>query len=107
MANATLEVMQDIEFAATSVLAEYDDKIAKLRSQLQAELDRKVRSYEDDTNRQVQELSEKGQQHLADLKEALALTIKENDAKVRRALTDKKDDLVQQIVDKVVAQYGN
>ena len=64
MANATLEMMQEIEMAAEAVVASYEDQVQNLRQQ-------------------------------------------RNDEKVQQAMTDKRAALVDEIVEKVVATYGN
>ena len=107
MANSTLEVMQAIETEAQAVLADYERQIQSLRDKAQADLETVIKAYEAETDRQVTALASQSQERLAELKSAVDITVQENDAKVRRALTDKKDNFVQQIVDKVVERYGH
>lgn len=107
MANATLEVMQEIEAAAQSVLADYEAQIQELRSQKESELAAVLETYERETEEQVSAMTLESKERLSQLKSAVDVTVQENDAKVRRALTDKKEIFVQQIVDKVVERYGH
>lgn len=107
MANSTLAAMQEIETAAKAVLAEYDQKIQAMREQLARDLDDLTAERDQAIEAEVVQETEKSAQRLAALKAQAQVTIEKNDASVRSALTDKKEDLVQQIVDKVVEKYGN
>ncbi|MGT2802186.1 V/A-type H+-transporting ATPase subunit G/H [Streptococcus henryi] len=107
MANSILQTMQDIENEAKAVLADYDSQIQGLRSQSANQLDSIKTDCDQKTQAEVAALEEDLTKETALLKEKLADTIAKNDSNVRSVLTDKKDDLVQQIVDRVVEKYGN
>ena len=89
MANATLEMMQEIEMAAEAVVASYEDQVQDLRQQLVAEREESSRAT------------------IASLEADLAVTSQRNDEKVQQAMTHKRAALVDEIVEKVVATYGN
>ena len=93
MANATLEMMQEIEMAAEAVVASYEDQVQDLRQQLGDHLQEVAASYDKTT--------------IASLEADLAVTSQRNDEKVQQAMTDKRAALVDEIVEKVVATYGN
>lgn len=107
MANSILETMQGIEAEAKQVLADYDAKIQGLRSQFTQELERIETDCDQKTQIDTEKLSEELAEKTAHLKENLTATMAKNDSNVRSVLMTKKDDLVQQIVDRVVEKYGN
>ena len=103
MENTTLEKMQEIEQAAEEVLSEYDNQITILRDQQEEKLKSLSLAYDQETAATVQSLIEKKKKEIESLEQDVAVTIQKNQA----ALTDKKADLVQAIVDKVVKRYGH
>lgn len=107
MENTTLEKMQEIERAAEEVLSEYDNKITMLRDQQEEKLKSLSLAYDQETTATVQSLIEKKKKEIEGLDQDVAVTIQKNQEKVEAALTDKKADLVQAIVDKVVKRYGH
>lgn len=107
MENTTLEKMQEIEQAAEEVLSEYDNQITLLRDQQEEKLKKLSLVYDQETAAAVQSLIEKKKKEIEGLEQDVAVTIQKNQEKVEAALTDKKADLVQAIVDKVVQRYGH
>lgn len=107
MANATLEMMQEIEMAAEAVVASYEDQVQDLRQQLGDHLQEVVASYDKETAKLVAEREESSKAMIASLEADLAVTSRRNDEKVQQAMTDKRAALVDEIVEKVVATYGN
>ena len=107
MENTTLEKMQEIERAAEEVLSEYDNQITLLRDQQEEKLKSLSLVYDQETAAAVQSLIEKKKKEIESLEQDVAVTIQKNQEKVEAALTDKKADLVQAIVDKVVKRYGH
>jgi hypothetical protein len=107
MENTTLEKMQEIEHAAEEVLSEYDNQITMLRDQREEKLKSLSLAYDQETAVAVQSLIEKKKKEIESLEQDVSVTIQKNQEKVEAALTDKKADLVQAIVDKVVKRYGH
>ena len=107
MENTTLEKMQEIEQAAEEVLSEYDNQITLLQDQQEEKLKSLSLVYDQETADTVQSLIEKKKKEIEGLEQDVAVTIQKNQEKVEAALTDKKADLVQAIVDKVVKRYGH
>ena len=107
MENTTLEKMQEIERAAEEVLSEYDNQITLLRDRQEEKLKSLSLAYDQETIATVQSLIEKKKKEIEGLEQDVAVTIQKNQEKVEAALTDKKADLVQAIVDKVVQRYGH
>lgn len=107
MENTTLEKMQEIERAAEEVLSEYDNQITMLRDQQEEKLKSLSLVYDQETAAAVQSLIEKKKKEIESLEQDVSVTIQKNQEKVEAALTDKKADLVQAIVDKVVKRYGH
>ncbi len=107
MANATLAMMQEIEMEAQAVLDSYEQEIAGLREAAEKDLADIAAQYDRDTQTEVSNLKALAEQEIDTLRQEIQGTIAQNEAAVREALTDKKDDLVQAIVDKVVASYGH
>ena len=107
MANATLEMMQEIEMAAEAVVASYEDQVQDLRQQLGDHLQEVAASYDKETAKLVAEREESSRATIASLAADLAVTSQRNDEKVQQAMTNKRAALVDEIVEKVVATYGN
>ena len=107
MANATLEMMQEIEMAAEAVVASYEDQVQDLRQQLGDHLQEVAASYDKETAKLVAEREESSRATIASLEADLAVTSQRNDEKVQQAMTNKRAALVDEIVEKVVATYGN
>ncbi|MGT2960304.1 hypothetical protein [Streptococcus caballi] len=107
MANSILATMQGIEEEAKAILADYDAQIKELRGQSTQKLEQIKLDCDRETELELSELEEKLAKEKTLLQETLEQTIAKNDEQVRSVLSDKKDGLVQQIVDKVVEKYGN
>ena len=107
MANETLEKMQEIETAAEEVLMGYRAQAQELRQQVDEDIRQLALTYDDETQKLVEELTASSQQKLVLLQQDLEQTIQQNEDKVEAALTDKKADLARAIVDKVVEAYGH
>ena len=106
MTNTTLEKMQEIEQAAEDVLASYEDQIKSLRDEQTARLEELSMVYDKETEASVLSLAKKKEEEIKKLEQNLELTVQRNQEKVEAALTDKKADLAQAIVEKVVEAYG-
>ena len=107
MTNATLEQMQEIEQAADEVLAGYKSQIQELREQAASNLQQLGQSYDEEKERLVTELKERSERELAVLTQDLEQTRQENEEKAQAALSNKKEVLLQMIVDRVVEKYGH
>lgn len=107
MTQTTLEMMQEIETAAETVLAEYKAKAEELRQQLRNKLVKETFSYDQETERQVRDYEIQAKQELALLEQELECITRENEEKIQSVLLDKKVDWVQSIVNKVVEEYGS
>lgn len=107
MTNATLEQMQEIEQAADEVLAGYKSQIQELREQAASNLKQLEQSYDEEKERLVTELKERSERELAVLTQDLEQTRQENEEKAQAALSNKKEVLLQMIVDRVVEKYGH
>lgn len=107
MTHSIFQTMQDIESEAKAVLDSYDTQIQDLQIEAQKELDSIAEECDRKREEDLQALKEELSQELSQLNERLVQTKADNDANVRSVLTDKKADLVQQIVDRVVEKYGN
>ena len=107
MANETLEKMQEIETAAEEVLMGYRAQAQELRQQVDEDIRQLGLTYDDETQKLVEDLTASSQQKLVLLQQDLEQTIQQNEDKVEAALTDKKADLARAIVDKVVEAYGH
>ena len=107
MANETLEKMQEIETAAEEVLMGYRAQAQELRQQVDEDIRQLGLTYDDETQKLVEELTASSQQKLVLLQQDLEQTIQQNEDTVEAALTDKKADLARAIVDKVVEAYGH
>ena len=107
MANETLEKMQEIETAAEEVLMGYRKQTQELRQQVDENLRQLALTYDDETQKLAEELTASSQQKLVLLQQDLEQTTQKNEDKVEAALKNKKSDLAQAIVEKVVEAYGH
>ena len=107
MSNATLEMMQEIEQAAQGVIASYEDQVEQIQKESRDRLATVAQHYDDETKRLVAEAETTAKERLVRLTKDLEETVARNDAKVQQAMTDKRAGLVEAIVEKVVATYGN
>ena len=107
MSNATLEMMQEIEQAAQGVIASYEDQVEQIRTDSRDRLATVAQHYDEETEQLVAEAENNSQEKLVRITKDLAETVARNDAKVQQAMTDKRAGLVEAIVEKVVATYGN
>lgn len=107
MANATLEMMQEIEQAAEEVLASYQAQAQDLRDQLDQDLSQLAAAEDEKTQQELAEVERSSKEELARLQADLEVMVAQNDARVRAALIDRKEALVQSIVEKVVETYGH
>lgn len=107
MSNATLEMMQEIEQAAQGVIASYEDQVEQIQKESRDWLATVAQHYDEETKQLVAEAETNVQEKLVALAKDLDETIARNDAKVQQAMTDKRVALVDEIVEKGVATYGN
>lgn len=107
MTNTTLEKMQEIETAAEEVLMGYRKQAQELRQQVDENLRQLALTYDDETQKLAEELTASSQQKLVLLQQDLEQTTQKNEDKVEAALKNKKSDLAQAIVEKVVEAYGH
>ena len=107
MSNATLEMMQEIEQAAQGVIAGYEDQVEQIQKESRDRLATVAQHYDDETKQLVAEAETTAKERLVRLTKDLEETVARNDAKVQQAMTDKRAGLVEAIVEKVVATYGN
>ena len=89
------------------MLSEYDNQITLLRDRQEEKLKSSSLVYDQETAATVQSLIEKKKKEIESLEQDVSVMIQKNQEKVEAALTDKKADLVQAIVDKVVKRYGH
>lgn len=107
MAKTTLQVIQAIEEEAKKIKLIYDERIETSSEQMKHKLAEEETTYNDETEQILSELQQQQQEELALAEEQLERSIEKNQAKSEQALTDKKTELVQQIVKEVVMRYGN
>ena len=107
MTNATLEQMQEIEQAADEVLAGYKSQIQELREQASSNLKQLEKAYDEEKQQLLVELKEQSEKEIANLTQDLEKTRQENEEKAQAALSNKKEALLQMIVDRVVEKYGH
>lgn len=107
MTNATFEQMQEIEQAADEVLAGYKSQIQELREQASSNLKQLEKAYDEEKQQLLVELKEQSEKEIANLTQDLEKTRQENEEKAQAALSNKKEVLLQMIVDRVVKKYGH
>lgn len=107
MPKTTLQVIQAIEDEARKIKLIYDEKIAESRNEIEEKLAEDAVIFDHETEVMLSQLSEKQQAELEQAENKLNQTIETNKLKREQALTNRKNDLVQQIVQEVVNRYGD
>lgn len=107
MPKTTLQVIQAIEDEARKIKQIYDEKIAASLAEIEEKLAEDEVIFDHETELMLSDLREKQQQELEDAELKLKRSIETNKQKREQALTNRKNDLVQQIVQEVVKRYGD
>lgn len=107
MPKTTLQVIQAIEDEARKIKAMYDSKIAESLAEIDEKLAEDAVIFDHETEVMLSNLREKQQEELKEAELKLNQTIETNKQKREQALTNRKSDLVQQIVQEVVKRYGD
>lgn len=107
MPKTTLQVIQAIEDEARKIKLIYDEKIAESRLEIEDKLAEDEVIFDHETEVMLSNLREKQEQELNEAELKLNRTIETNKQKREQALTNRKNDLVQQIVQEVVSRYGD
>lgn len=107
MAKTTLQVIQAIEEEAKKIKQIFDDKIQASDEQIKHKLAEDEAVYNSETEQLVEALKEQQEAEISVAENRLEQTIETNRVKLEKALTEKKEELVQQIVKEVVIRYGN
>lgn len=107
MAKTTLQVIQAIEDEAKKIKLIYDERIEASSEQIKHKLAKDDAAFSSDTEQILKELQEQQEKELELAEKQLERSIDINQTKSEQALTDKKTELVQQIVKEVVMRYGN
>ena len=89
------------------MLAGYQHQIRELQNQAASDLKQLGRVYDEEKQQLLIELKEQSEKEIASLTQDLEKTKQENEEKVQAALLNKKEALLQMIVDRVVEKYGN
>ena len=105
--QGAFEQMQEIEQAADEVLASYKSQIQELREQASSNLKQLEKVYDEEKQQLLVELKEQSEKEIANLTQDLEKTRQENEEKAQAALSNKKEVLLQMIVDRVVEKYGH
>lgn len=107
MPKTTLQVIQSIEDEAKKIKLIYDEKISKSRDEINEKLAEDAVIFDHETEMMLANLREKQQLELNEAQNKLNQTIETNKLKREQALTDRKNELVLQIVQEVVKRYGD
>lgn len=107
MPKTTLQVIQAIEDEAKKIKLIYDEKISKTRVEINEKLAEDAVIFDHETEVMLANLREKQQLELNEAQNKLNQTIETNKLKREQALTDRKNELVLQIVQEVVKRYGD
>ena len=107
MPKTTLQVIQAIEDEAKKIKLIYDEKIAESRVEIDDMLAEDAVLFDHESEVMLANLREKQELELNEAQNKLNQTIETNKLKREQALTNRKDELVLQIVQKVVKRYGD
>lgn len=107
MATTSLETIQAIEAEAQAILASYQNQIKDLENKLQSDLTALAQVYDQETEAAVANLQKEASAEIEALRQKNDVLIDSNQKALKAALTDQKETLVKEILDKVVNYYGH
>lgn len=107
MAKTTLQVIQAIEEEAKKIKQIFDDRINASNEQIKHKLTEDEALYDSETEQVVEALKKQQEAEISTAEKRLEQTVETNRVKLEKALTEKKEELVQKIVKEVVIRYGN
>lgn len=107
MSNSTLEEMNAIELEAIEIKKSYQAKINEASNSIETKLKEAANQLDIETQELIRVAREQYEQKEKEYQAQLAEKVQTNQQKLTAALGDKKAALIDQIVEKVVEQYGN
>ncbi|MGY3815414.1 hypothetical protein ACWOA6_07700 [Globicatella sulfidifaciens] len=107
MPHSTLEEMNAIEMEAQAVQTEYQEKIEDARAKMEQKLKDATGAFDVETKQMIAQARQHFDEQEQQAKEKLAQRVQENEAQLQKALGDKREYLINQIVERVVKEYGN
>lgn len=107
MKESTFQLMQSIEREAEEELKRFDSKIESYRQEMEQQFELEANEYDAQTELLVQELRQKFDAEIKDAKIQRDETIRRNEETINEALNQHKQRLIKNIVEQVVATYGN
>lgn len=107
MTNSTLQEMQRIEMEAHELFKEYDARIEQSYQEIQKRLDVAGKKFDEETEQELVQLDSLLAGKKEQAEQRLNEIITENQQLVEKALTSKKQLLIDQIVGEVVKVYGS
>lgn len=107
MSQSTLAEMNAIEQEAREIYESYQQKIVESKEQIAIRLNAFVERFDQETRQQIEVAKNKVARHEQEAKVMLADNVANNQQQLVQALGEKKEELIQQIVEKVVKYYGD
>lgn len=107
MKESTLQLMQSIEREAEEELKRFESKIDSYRQDVEKQFEMEAKEYDAQTELLVQELKQQFDAEIKDAQTQRDETTRRNEATINEALNQHKQRLIENIVEQVVATYGN
>lgn len=107
MTQSTIEEMKQIESAVVEVKDQYQKKINESYESIAERLSKAAEQYDLETKQLIDSAQKYFDERETEAKAKLADNVARNKQQLESALQDKKDMLINQIVTKVVEEYGN
>lgn len=107
MSQSILSQMQAIEVEAQQVLDQIQMNIQDNQQSLNNKLKESLETFDLETKEMVEKAREKFRQKEQELFGRMEAQVESNRQQLEAGLSDKKDRLIDYIVEKVVAEYGN
>lgn len=106
MAQSTLEMIQAIEDKAAKIDASYHDQIEQLKEEQELRLEAATKEEQQNCEKQFEITEKKLQEELKQAQEELKQTKEQFQRRTEEVMTQKKDALVDYIIQEVVKKYG-
>lgn len=107
MTHSTLAEMESIEQEAYQIQESYRQQIQDSQQQIATRLEEARANFESETQQLVEQARQYYNEQQLAAKERLATNVARHQQQLEQALSSQKADLISQIIERVVEQYGN
>ena len=107
MSLSTFEEMQQIEEEAQLILERYKTEVVMSLKNTEKQLQKVADEFDEETHRMLADAQKFYEEKSKRSYENLRISVQENNQQLQAGLADRKEELIDQIIAKVVEFYGN